>query len=325
MKFWWVNHNQTFRHEFQGHYIWSPKRMKNGNRNRFYDFLKQVVPGDLVLSYSDTRIQGAGYAVSYCYTCPRPAEFGHIGELWDIVGWRVDVNFQPLPEKVRPKDHLTVLKPIIKNEQYSPIRDTGDGLQHIYLTSISKPFAEVILGLAGADVQAFTRPAVDQAAMPLVEPELVGQQEWEDIEQRQIVESHIPETTRHALIKARIGQGLFKQRVAQIEHACRITLVDNPTHLIGSHIKPWRECDNEERLAGGNGLLLTPSADHLFDRGFITFEDSGEISVSPVADLDSLKRMGVEPGLPPDPLPFTTDQRHFLKHHRKEIFLSGVK
>jgi putative restriction endonuclease len=40
-------------------------------------------------------------------------------------------------------------------------------------------------------------------------------------------------------------------------------------------------------------LLLTPSIDHLFDRGFIGFEDSGKLIISPVAHLPSLARMGI--------------------------------
>jgi len=41
------------------------------------------------------------------------------------------------------------------------------------------------------------------------------------------------------------------------------------THLVASHCKPWRDSTNGERLDGENGLLLTQSIDHLFDRGFI--------------------------------------------------------
>jgi len=324
MRYWWVNHKQTFRHEFEGHYIWSPKRKRDGSRNRFYDFLREVTPGDLIFSYAASRIQGAGFAMSYCYTCPRPAAFGHIGEAWDVVGWRVDVNFQRLPRTVRPKQHLPVLRPLLAREPFAPLQLTGDGLQHIYLTAISQSFAQVILGLAGADVQTFTGAMLHDAPTPLVERQLTGQQEWEDIEQRRLVESEIPDTTRQALVRARIGQGLFKERVSLIEHACRITLVNNPVHLIGSHIKPWRECTNDERLHGANGLLLTPTADHLFDRGFISFEDSGDVMVSPVVDGVSLRRMGLDPEQPPRPLPFNTDQRHFLAHHRREIFLAAA-
>jgi putative restriction endonuclease len=59
------------------------------------------------------------------------------------------------------------------------------------------------------------------------------------------------------------------------------------------HCKPWRDSNNEERLNGENGLLLTPTIDHLFDRGFISFEDSGALIVSPIAHVPSLNRMGV--------------------------------
>jgi hypothetical protein len=94
--------------------------------------------------------------------------------------------------------------------------------------------------------------------------------------------------------------------------------------LVASHIKPWRESSNEERLSAGNGLLLTPSIDHLFDRGFISFEDSGETLISPVADHDSLRRMGVNVDAPPKVGGFNIDQRSYLKHHRASIFLAGV-
>lgn len=325
MRYWWVNHKQTFRHEFEGRYIWSPKRKRDGSRNRFYDFLREVTPGDLVFSYASSEVRGAGFATSFCYTCPRPAEFGHIGEAWDVVGWRVDVAFQRFSTRPRPKQHLDLLRPLLQRERFSPLRPTGDGLQHIYLTSISQSLAQVILGLAGPDARVFDNSVLPETLNPLVERELAGLQEWEDIEQRRILDADIPTTTRQSLIRARIGQGLFKERVSRIERECRITLVDNPAHLIGSHIKPWRESTNEERLHGANGLLLTPTADHLFDRGFISFEDNGEILISPVVDVVSLKRMGLDREHPPRPIPFNVDQKHFLNHHRREVFLSATE
>jgi len=68
---------------------------------------------------------------------------------------------------------------------------------------------------------------------------------------------------------------------------------ENPVHLVASHCKPWRDSTNEERLNGENGLLLTPSIDHLFDRGFISFENTGKLIISPVAHRPSLERMGI--------------------------------
>jgi putative restriction endonuclease len=111
---------------------------------------------------------------------------------------------------------------------------------------------------------------------------------WEHhIESELDLDARIPTTEREALIVARRGQGLFKERVMQIERACRITGVDNLVHLRASHCKPWRDSDNSERLDGQNGLLLTPSIDHLFDRGFISFGGDGALIISPVAHQPS--------------------------------------
>lgn len=129
--------------------------------------------------------------------------------------------------------------------------------------------------------------------------------------------------SQHAIIRARRGQGLFKQRVMEIEKSCRIT-VSNPVHLLSSHCKPWRDSTNEERLNGENGLLLTPSIDHLFDRGFIGFEDSGELIISPVAHLSSLERMGIETRKVIHVGGFTEGQRRLLDFHRNAVLLKAI-
>ena len=88
MRYWWVNHKQTFRHEFSGNYIWSPKTKRGGALNRFYETMREVAPGDVIFSYAGGVIRGFGIAKTNCYTSPRPDEFGHIGEVWDEIGWR---------------------------------------------------------------------------------------------------------------------------------------------------------------------------------------------------------------------------------------------
>ncbi len=323
MNFWWVNHKQTFRHEFGGGYLWSPKVRKDGSRNLFYDFMRLVRPGELVFSYANGVVQGVGKAVSHCYTSPRPDEFGHIGKSWDRVGWRVDVHFVSAPTPTKPKDTLSQLSQYI-GMRHSPLSADGSGRQAVYLAAIPEGLGNLLLELLGFNAHELKGDVVTEGATDPIEVDLPGIDEWERLERRKIEESDIPETDRSALIKARLGQGRFKQNVSRIEFRCRITKVTNPVHLIASHIKPWRESSNEERLAAGNGLLLTPSIDHLFDRGFISFDDNGDTWISPVADQDSLSRMGVDTLSPPNVGGFNSDQRFFLKHHRTSVFLAGV-
>ena len=79
----------------------------------------------------------------------------------------------------------------------------------------------------------------------------------------------------------------------------------------------------QERLNGENGLLLTPTIDHLFDRGFINFEDSGVLIVSPVAHAPSLKRRGVETKRIVNVGAFTEGQKQFLEYHRESVLLQA--
>jgi hypothetical protein len=111
----------------------------------------------------------------------------------------------------------------------------------------------------------------------------------------------------------------------RIERHCRITGVDNPIHLRASHCKPWRDSDNAERLDGENGLLLTPSIDHLFDRGFIGFQDGGALIVSPVAHRPSLELMGVPTASEFNVGTFSSGQRRFLEYHRDAVLLKSVR
>jgi hypothetical protein len=152
---------------------------------------------------------------------------------------------------------------------------------------------------------------------PAPEPTL---DEWERREEKRLREANeLDATTRDALIQARRGQGIFRSRVLSVESACRVTRVDRIEHLIASHIMPWRVCSNDDRLDGENGLLLTPTVDHLFDKGFISFENEGAMIVSPVAHGKSLRRMGIDPGAPPNVGAFSTGQRHFLDYHRDNV------
>jgi hypothetical protein len=132
MRYWWVNQNQTYRHEVAGGYLWSPKRNANSARNPFYETMREVSPGDLILSFVDTRLVAIGIAQSYCCESPKPPEFGSAGQNWEDVGWRVRVAFTQLLHQIRPKDHIDLLRPLLP-AKYSPLQANGNGLQSIYL------------------------------------------------------------------------------------------------------------------------------------------------------------------------------------------------
>jgi putative restriction endonuclease len=320
MRYWWVNQNQTYRHEIQGGYLWSPKHNANGARNPFYESMREVAPGDLIFSFAETRILAVGVAQSYCWESPKPQEFGNAGQNWENIGWKVKVAFTELANKVRPKDHIEVLRPLLP-DRYSPLQPNGNGIQSVYLTEVPITLAEVLMGLIGGEVAPISLAARDVKPVSADDLDI-----WEHkIEQDIFNDTRIKETDRSAIVRARIGQGLFKERVSRIESRCRITGVENPVHLVASHCKPWRDSTNEERLNGENGLLLTPSIDHLFDRGFIGFEDNGKLIISPVAHHPSLQRMGIDTTRVVNVGGFTSSQKQFLDFHRNSVLLQSVR
>ncbi len=66
--------------------------------------------------------------------------------------------------------------------------------------------------------------------------------------------------------------------------------------LRASHIVAWSE---DETIRGdvNNGLLLSVSLDNLFDRGLISFDDTGTLIPSNKLSPDTAKHFGVRPGL----------------------------
>jgi putative restriction endonuclease len=320
MRYWWVNQNQTFRQEIDGGYLWSPKRNKNGHRNPFYEFMREVSPGDIVFSFRDTRIAALGIVSGYCRESPKPEEFGTAGTNWSQIGWRVSVRWQRLANAIRPKDNIARLRSEL-GSKYAPLTPDGNGLQSVYLTRVSASLASVLFGLIGKEAASVSDVGHEISKIerdsPAPEQDI---EEWERrVEVAIAADTAIRETERVALVQARRGQGLFRYNVRSIERACRITRVERMEHLIASHVQPWRDSNNEQRLDGENGLLLTPTVDHLFDKGFISFEDSGQVILSPVADQKSLKRMGIDPEDPVNVGAFSEGQRRYLEFHRENV------
>lgn len=321
MRYWWVNQKQTYRHEVPGGYLWSPKRKTNNHRNPFYEFMREVAPGDVVFSFADGWVKAIGIIASHGYESPKPLEFGQAGAYWDNIGWRVDVRFFELKGPIRPAEYMVQLAPMLP-ERYAPLQPNGHGLQSVYLTLLPDAFAASLVDVIGREARSIVQGA---RIADVEEPSVgLGLVEWEEHELAKVAaDQAIPETTRQAVVLARRGQGLFKKNVMKIETVCRLTGVDQIEHLRASHCKPWRDGNNQERLDGENGLLLTPDADHLFDRGFLSFQNNGDVLVSPVVDRPSLVRMGLDPELLKNVGSFSAGQKCYLEFHRESVFLQA--
>lgn len=135
-----------------------------------------------------------------------------------------------------------------------------------------------------------------------------------------IDETGLVSTERNAIIKSRIGQGVFRDGLFRLWGGCAVTGYRRPVMLIASHIKPWRTSSNKERLDPYNGLLLHPTLDRLFDRGLITFYRDGSIVKSNHISNDELVSLGVDPMAKLRKVPENTTK--YLAFHRENEFES---
>jgi putative restriction endonuclease len=94
--------------------------------------------------------------------------------------------------------------------------------------------------------------------------------------------------------------------------------VSDAKHLKASHIKPWRDSTDPERLDGANGLLLSPQIDHLFDEGYITFSHNQELVTVPEIRDKLLDAWGIDAGVRVGD--FSREQNAYLNYHREHVF-----
>lgn len=146
----------------------------------------------------------------------------------------------------------------------------------------------------------------------VVAPEVDDLQQLER-DLNEIDNSGEPETVRRALREARVGQGKFREDLERIfAGRCAVSAIGIRAALRASHVVPWRNATNVERLDPNNGLLLSANLDALFDRFLITFDGAGRIRISEALEKDDLASLGPLKNLLEKP---TKEQAAYLDRH----------
>jgi putative restriction endonuclease len=191
----------------------------------------------------------------------------------------------------------------------APLRATGVGVRTVFLSSVPDAMVMTLRRLLDGQVE-----EVEDKIRTSVGTELLDDRAEELIRLR----SDIGPVEKERLIRARRGHGLFRRNLEEIEGGCRLTQLLDRRHLLASHIKPWRESNDLEKLDGFNGLLCSPHVAHLFDRGYVSFADDGALLVSRHLNPRVLKVWNLE--TPAKVEPFRAEQCVYLDYHRREVF-----
>lgn len=130
-------------------------------------------------------------------------------------------------------------------------------------------------------------------------------------------------TEKDSFTKIRLVQNVYRKNVIDFWNgSCSVTGVDETSWLIASHIKPWRESSNKEKVDPHNSLLLTPNFDKLFDRGVISFSPSNGKIILPETQSKKMwanfNRMHIDEDLKLRTIPKGVGE--YLEYHNEYIY-----
>lgn len=261
MEFYWVNLGTTHKAVVDQRFLWAPLSPMGDNgkvvTRVHWDNVGNVAKGDLVFCCYDQRISFLAIARADSYRGTRPvnASFNE----WDSIGNRVDVDIIEIDRRIHRDEISSEFIERFDKRTGPSVFNNKATLNQIYMAHLP------------ADAGLFLLETVHQA----------GLFEQAAIESGEAPHQRISQTTREALVQARIGQGKFRADLIQRWNGrCALTGLSNINLMVASHIDAWALCDNQARLDPDNGLLLAPHIDRLFDRGLITFEADGELRIS---------------------------------------------
>ena len=129
---------------------------------------------------------------------------------------------------------------------------------------------------------------------------------------------HPPDrTSRRGLVTSRVGQGYYRQGLLErFNSRCALTGCAIAEILVASHIVPWRDATDAERLDTDNGILLLPTYDALFDKHLISFTDDGEMLIASSLGTEAIKRLSIDSSLV---LEVSEGMKPYLKRHRESL------
>lgn len=125
---------------------------------------------------------------------------------------------------------------------------------------------------------------------------------------------------KHLIRYGREGQDEYRRKLLEECPFCPITMINEESLLIASHIKPWAVSDPKERIDPNNGFILSPLYDKLFDRGYITFSNDKRVSISNWLSRQVKERIGIKENQLFQFLPMNDSRARYLEYHRNMVF-----
>ncbi|HHD81807.1 MAG TPA: HNH endonuclease [Campylobacterales bacterium] len=127
---------------------------------------------------------------------------------------------------------------------------------------------------------------------------------------------------------SRDGASKYRKQVIEHMSQCPFSKISDDRLLIASHIKPYNICVKEnkpnEAIDYLNGLALSPTYDKLFDQGYITFSDKGELICGTQLSAYTWEKLHINPNAKNIMRIYPEKREKYLDFHRKYVFQDNI-
>lgn len=294
MAFYWVNCGTYYNEIAENKFLWCPAYTPGGVVPVGWKIITEVKKGDVIFCHRHGDILSIAIALIDAYPSERPINRDDNGGV--NVGYKIDVDFEEFELPVSTEEFKEQFISLYNNRCNPKVFTVKKQAAQHYMAFIPDGAGALILDCLGdASIRIHEKLELLNASNHI---------------------SKSKPTFKQALIKARVGQGQFRNAVLNLwESTCPITKINKPELLVASHIVSWQLSNNEEKLDQFNGFPLSPDVDKLFDKGFISFSDAGEIiQHQSIKDTDILHKLGIDKA---NKIDLKEGNIPYLKRHRE--------
>lgn len=296
MAFFWVNLGESYKEVATHNFLWAPAYVvgKNGKKkiNAGWEPVKEVNAGDVIFCNLDENIIYVAVARKAAYPAKRPPT--RVFNKWNEDGFQIDIDLTILTPAVSVKGFKAALMAIHNHECSPALFTKTGGISQQYMVRLPLGAGALILNFLG-DAEVSVCEQVDSRKKGRLQQG----------------------GTRKTVAQARIGQGQFRDDVLSLwQHSCPVTALSKPELLTAAHIVPWSLSNEIEKIDPNNGFPLSPALDKLFDRGYVSFNDDGQLLMkTSELSIQDLRCLGITPGAKISGL--NDKQKAYLARHRQ--------
>ncbi|PFH90620.1 HNH endonuclease [Bacillus sp. AFS088145] len=276
-----VMQGRTYHEEKELGIIWSPQQDKGSNVPHSWQRMKEIKKDDRIFHYVKGNIVAISTAIDECIKASKPTIMqGH--SQWNDEGYLVNVKYFELDLPLNVRENFNDISPLLPIK-YSAFQQDGSGNQG-YLYPCNEELAIKLLEL-------INELNIYQINEEQLELSIDAVRRTENITLIHV----ISETELEAKAKIRLGQHKFRKDLLELwKNKCALCDINLTELLRASHSKPWKDCNNSERLDQYNGVLLCCNHDALYDKGLIAFDGKGNLHISSIICEENYMTYGLD-------------------------------